>query len=230
MCGCIEDMSLTVSRADCTQVDVTLTFTYNLGVNGRLVVEAGDDLNVEFNACKGVNFGTGNGKDNDLSAHVYKLVKDGKFSEEKQLKVYDVLVGYENPNSNDNEAACRSSFSSRSGGKNYPCTEIDDFVVGGCDYLSILDALQQKISRDKTCPHSAEHEVQIFTGASTVAEAREYIGSICSAAWDQITRSSFASIDDRFTNEFMAKYAVGGTFLNSTLRGRLYLVACPLGI
>jgi hypothetical protein len=213
MCGCIENLS-PVSRADCTQVDVTLTFTFNLDVNGLLAVEAGDNLNVEFNECKGVNAATGRGKNNDLSAHVNKLVIDGKMTEKMKMNAYDILVGYADPNQNQNEPACREKYETVAQ-LPYPCNKPEDLDLNGCDYASFSDMIDSKVSRQRDCPHDTKREIQIFTGTSNDAAAKSFIDDMCKTAWGTVDTSSFTSVDSRFTDEFMAEYVDGFTFLNS---------------
>mmetsp|Transcript_19857 Transcript_19857/g.30242 ORF Transcript_19857/g.30242 Transcript_19857/m.30242 type:complete len:385 (+) Transcript_19857:126-1280(+) len=73
MCGCLEYMP-TVSRSDCTEMDVTETFvlTFDSGelVNGRRI-----SLDIEFNACNG---GAAN---NDLESEIATYY-DGVFPDE----------------------------------------------------------------------------------------------------------------------------------------------------
>merc|ERR1711862_945139 len=99
MCDCIENMP-PVSRSDCTEVDLA-SFTITRSEDGTVVTAtAPDSLDVEFNSCRGI------GRSNDLSTYIKRLVQEGRMTEEKQYEAYKTLVGYENPNDNNNEAAC----------------------------------------------------------------------------------------------------------------------------
>jgi hypothetical protein len=203
-----------VARSDCQQADVKLTATLTRDdTSGLLATQFGNDLNVEFNSCRGINFSTGTGKNNDLSAHVNKLFLDGKYSEAMRDNVFDVLVGYQNPNQNNNEDACEAKYEAVTD-KVYPCVGIDDFAVNGCDYRSLLDALQKKINRISDCPHNAEVELQYHTGTTSAAAAKEYVSGICDNAWSEVAESSFTDVDNKFDDAFMVEYANGGTFLN----------------
>jgi polyhydroxyalkanoate synthesis regulator phasin len=213
MCGCIESHS-PVSRADCTQVDVTLSFVYNLDANGHFVVEVGEDMNVAFNECEGINAGTGTRKNNDLSAHVNKLVIDGKMTNDMQKNVYDILVGFENPNQNSNEPACKKDYEDVTQ-KSYPCIKLEDVAVNGCSFEAFYEAIDKIVSRVRDCPHDTKREIQIFTGTSNDAAAKSFIDDKCKTAWGTVDTSSFTSVDSRFTDEFMAEYVDGFTFLNS---------------
>ncbi len=108
MCGCVEDMPV-VSRADCTEIDATQTFTVTFS-DGGFDAEPTGDLNVEFNSCNGINPGTGDRKNNDLGSYVFRLNKEGDLSNEKMEGVFETLAGYLDPNDNQNEAACESAY------------------------------------------------------------------------------------------------------------------------
>lgn len=74
MCGCVEQMP-TVSRSDCTQVDLeeTIQITFNSRTNtfhGKLT-----QVDVSFNSCKGVN-----NRNNDLWAYMARLFYQGDIS------------------------------------------------------------------------------------------------------------------------------------------------------
>merc|ERR1711893_484513 len=96
MCDCLEKMN-PVSRSDCTEVE-TNPFTVSREPSG-LVATAPDRLDVEFNSCRG------DGRSNDLSSKIKRLNRLGKLSDDVMLQSWNTLVGYENPNDNDNEAA-----------------------------------------------------------------------------------------------------------------------------
>jgi len=100
MCDCIEKMP-PVSRSDCTEVTIN-PFSVSREADGSIEATPPDSLDVQFNACRG------DGRNNDLSAYIKRLVREGRFSEAMQSQAFDTLVGYENPNDNDNEAACQA--------------------------------------------------------------------------------------------------------------------------
>lgn len=109
MCGCIEDMP-PVSRADCTEVAVTLTFTFSQDEDGLLTTAASDDLNVDFNECNGIDFDDGTEANNDLASYVNVLVADGKMKVRTQRAIFDTLVGFKEPDNNDNERKCKREY------------------------------------------------------------------------------------------------------------------------
>merc|ERR1712113_767240 len=98
MCDCLENMP-PVTRSDCTEV-VTNPFVVTRPADNEIVATTPETLDVEFNACKG------DGRSNDLSARIKRLNRFGKLSDEVMLESWNTLVGYENPNDNDNQAAC----------------------------------------------------------------------------------------------------------------------------
>jgi len=100
MCDCVEKMP-PVTRADCTEVTID-PFILSRSDNGGLLATPPESLDVQFNACRG------DGRNNDLSTYIKRLVREGRFSEDLQTQAYETLVGYENPNDNDNEAACEA--------------------------------------------------------------------------------------------------------------------------
>jgi hypothetical protein len=77
MCGCVEQMP-TVSRCDCTQIDLeeTIKITYdsrsNL-FNGRIT-----DISIDFNACQGIN-----NRNNDLWAYIARLYQEEEITNEQ---------------------------------------------------------------------------------------------------------------------------------------------------
>ncbi len=144
MCGCVEDMPV-VSRADCTQIDATQTFTVTFS-DGGFDAEPTGDLDVEFNSCQGINPGTGKRKDNDLGSYVYRLNDDGVLSEAKMQGVFDTLVGYENPNDNQNEEACESAYLDVFG-EDYP----DNVANLKCPFKS-----EERLFKEDTEPHTLE--------------------------------------------------------------------------
>jgi len=101
MCDCLENMP-PVSRSDCTEVAINPFIISRSSDGGSVTANAPESLDVEFNACKGI------GRSNDLSTYIKKLVRDGRMSEALKEQAWQTLVGYENPNDNNNEAACQA--------------------------------------------------------------------------------------------------------------------------
>jgi len=90
MCGCLEKMP-TVSRSDCTEMDVSENFTLRY-LPGRNTFEGKiTSANVEFNACQGLN-----DNNNDLLAYHQRLVSEGKISDSTEAGVDEILVGDDN--------------------------------------------------------------------------------------------------------------------------------------
>jgi hypothetical protein len=119
MCGCIEDMP-PVSRADCTEVTVTLTFTVSQDSDGFLYAEPEDDLDVQFAACEGIDFTNGGKADNDLASYANVLVRDGKMKVRTQRAIFETLVGFKSPGDNANEQSCKVAYRKETGGLVYP--------------------------------------------------------------------------------------------------------------
>ena len=114
MCGCIEEMP-PVSRADCTEIDASATFTVTFDAVNQFEATAEDDLAINFNACQGTNPSNGNDANNDLASHVYRLNQDGKVDDTVKNKVFETLVGYAQPGNNDNEEACEAAYETKFG-------------------------------------------------------------------------------------------------------------------
>lgn len=127
MCDCVENMPV-VSRADCTQVDVTQTFTITYN-NGDFSATHTGALDVNFNACQGIDPSNGNRENNDLGSYVYRLNQDGKISDDTMEGVFETLVGYASPNNNQNEEACSSAYL-ETFGEDYP----DDVASLKCPF------------------------------------------------------------------------------------------------
>merc|ERR1711862_742512 len=100
MCDCVEKMP-PVTRSDCTEVTID-PFVLSRNSDNTLLATPPESLDVQFNACRG------DGRNNDLSTYIKRLVREGRFSEALQQQAYRTLVGYDNPNDNDNEAACEA--------------------------------------------------------------------------------------------------------------------------
>jgi len=119
MCGCMEDMH-PVSRSDCTELEVEQTFQFSIGDDGKLNAEPKGDMEIEFNACKGINPGNPSKRaNNDLASYVYRLAEQGKVTEDTKTAIYEKLVGYEKPGSNSNEDSCKESYEGKTG-EDYP--------------------------------------------------------------------------------------------------------------
>lgn len=75
-----------VTRSDCTQVDVTETFTFKYDpTKGFSVVVS--DVSIDFNACQGLN-----NRNNDLSAYVARLETEGKVTTAQRNELKKHLV------------------------------------------------------------------------------------------------------------------------------------------
>ncbi|GMI35226.1 hypothetical protein TrRE_jg8511, partial [Triparma retinervis] len=116
MCGCVEDMP-PVARADCSEVRSKTTFTLAYGIEG-LVVIAGK-LDFKFRACRGTNPADDTQQNNDLASHVYKMQKMGELTEATVAEIFEVLVGYDSPGDNENEAACEAAWEDATQGQEY---------------------------------------------------------------------------------------------------------------
>jgi len=131
LCGCVEDMA-PVARADCSEVVGLASYTATVDPETkRLKIDpVGDSFKLKFRACEGFDysdltreeFEAGekedlNGKDNDLSAFVYKQYLEGKIGEDQVAVVEETLVGYRDPdiqNSDKKRAArCKTAFETK---------------------------------------------------------------------------------------------------------------------
>lgn len=158
MCGCIEEMPK-VSRADCTEIAASASFSVSFSGVHRFQVSANDDLDVEFNACQGINPSNGNAANNDLASYVYRLHIDGEIDGNAKDKAFETLVGYDQPGNNNNEAACEAAYEERFGP--YP-DEVEDTRcspstalfkidnVDNTDYTS-LEECQAKCQNTQGC-------------------------------------------------------------------------------
>jgi len=108
MCACIEDMPK-VSRSDCTQVDVDFPVSFTRNSNGNLVATGGD-VQVDFNACQGIDYDGGNRANNDLASYAVKLVEEERMSTGTRDRIFETLLGYANPNNNENEQVCQEAY------------------------------------------------------------------------------------------------------------------------
>lgn len=90
MCGCADKMPI-VSRADCTEMEITETwrFRHYAGVTGFEV--SLQDANIVFNACQGAN-----NNNNDLEAYIERLVSEDRFSQTRFDRIKEHIVGDNN--------------------------------------------------------------------------------------------------------------------------------------
>jgi len=212
MCGCIEDMPK-VSRSDCTQVDVDLTFSFHRSTAGFAEAETDDDPDVDFNACKGTDFDGGNNANNDLASYAVRLVDEGRMSTATRDGIFKTLLGYADPGDNENEDVCAAAYEELTGGGgNHPCTNVASLEVNGCDYNAFYDEIESTLPG--SCPHGIDKELQLLTGAATNSGVVAAINAMCSDAWDSVDQSDFQSISNTFTDSFMKDYIKGDTFLN----------------
>jgi len=222
MCGCVEDMPK-VTRADCTQVDVDFEVSFSRDVNGELTLNTEETPEVEFNACKGYVYGRNYStkQDNDLASYAVRLNKEGRMSDETQYKIFETLLGYENPNNNENEAVCQTAYNAiaTTTDGDHPCLNIDSnkLEFDGCDLNKVRKIVQRGMSNN--CKHSLDKELQLLTGTDNDADATQFINEMCSAAWDDlwelIDTSDFEEdISEDFDDQFMKEYIKGETYLN----------------
>jgi len=72
MCGCVEQMP-TVSRSDCTQIDITETIKITFDPEAVTPFQSElTHIDVDFNACQGID-----NRNNDLWAYIARLYYDG---------------------------------------------------------------------------------------------------------------------------------------------------------
>jgi hypothetical protein len=76
MCGCVEQMP-TVSRSDCTQVDLTEKIEIKYSADSTVTTRF-TEVHVDFNACKGIN-----NRNNDLYAYMGRLYYEKKVTAEQ---------------------------------------------------------------------------------------------------------------------------------------------------
>jgi len=127
MCGCVEQMP-TVSRSDCTQVDLTETVkvTYDPEADPKFSSQL-TYVEVDFNACRGIN-----NRNNDLWAYLARLYYQGDVTPEQfgeagriitdngcseatkyQLNALDLTTGYDHDVSTWTHVAGRDSLRRR---------------------------------------------------------------------------------------------------------------------
>lgn len=107
MCGCVDEMPM-VTRADCSQVtSVDITFTVQWSEEDGLSIDAGPLTSIQVATCQGHEFGNPKrSKDNDLASHINSMVANEKMPIQAQAQNFETLVGYGQPNNNDNDEAC----------------------------------------------------------------------------------------------------------------------------
>lgn len=116
MCGCVDEMPM-VTRADCTQVTLAeITFSIEWEQESGLTIEAGPLVSVELDECQGHLFGNpGRSESNDLASHMNALVANDQMTVQMKAKNFDTLVGFGQPNRNDNAEACALGLVRHSG-------------------------------------------------------------------------------------------------------------------
>ena len=131
MCGCVEQMPV-VTRSDCTQVDVTETFTFEYDPSTGFSVTASVP-DIEYNACQGLN-----NRNNDLSAYVAQLEKDGKVTLAQKNALKNHLVEKKNcPNAIKRNLASKGITRGFPEGAyeqiySFPSTDTNQLVHGFC--------------------------------------------------------------------------------------------------
>lgn len=108
MCGCMEDMPV-VSRSDCTEIVATQNFMLNVDDDMLLSAMPEGALKINFESCNGIDYNDGAAAGNDLASYVNVLHRDDKLSDATREKIFEHLVGYEEPGDNENEAACQAA-------------------------------------------------------------------------------------------------------------------------
>jgi len=101
MCGCVEDMSAVIARADCTEAVGRTNYTASLD-DGKLVIEhVPGSFRMQFRACEGFDYDDSispeqydedydfnyeeaelERSDNDLSAFVFRQYLEGKIDKD----------------------------------------------------------------------------------------------------------------------------------------------------
>jgi len=82
-----------------------------------------------------------------------------------------------------------------------------------------MTAIRENI--DGECPHNANKELVILTGAANFGEANQYIDEMCSGVWGAVETTQFEDIDaanfqePNLETNFITEYFEGGTFLNT---------------
>jgi len=112
MCSCIENMPK-VTRSDCSQVDMETEYFLSLDASGQLSVST-NDLQFRLRSCRGTAYDEVTGEpvneNNDLASYVHRLHLDGKLDLATQDAIFDILVGHDKPNDNNNQQACADAW------------------------------------------------------------------------------------------------------------------------
>jgi len=123
MCGCVEEMSSAIARADCTEVVGKTNYTASLNEDGLLVIEQKPDtFFLKFRECNGFDYDDSitpqqfkeeynfnyedaglERSDNDLSAFVFSQYLEGKVTENHVAEYEKTVVGYRDPSVNDSD-------------------------------------------------------------------------------------------------------------------------------
>jgi len=144
MCGCAEDMSSKIARADCTEAVGRTNYTASINDETGYVeiVHKPDTFQIEFRACEGFDYDDTitptefqeeynynredaglESSDNDLSAFMFKLFLRGDI-EEKRVEAYEkTIVGYRDPTVNDGDderqIVCKAKYEEEFGEGSY---------------------------------------------------------------------------------------------------------------
>ena len=107
MCGCVDEMPV-VTRSDCSQVtSVDIAFTVQWSEQVGLSIDAGPLASIQVDPCQGHEFGNPKrSEDNDLASHINSMVADERMPIQAQAGNFETLVGFGQPNNNDNDEAC----------------------------------------------------------------------------------------------------------------------------
>lgn len=139
MCGCVEDMA-PVARADCSEIVGTAKYTASLDNDGVIdIAPVAGTFELAFQACEGFKYvditqedfesttrlrdlGL-RGKNNDLSAFVFRHWLERKITDEQVATVEETLIGYKNPDGVRKDAgravACEEAFNAKFPGQPY---------------------------------------------------------------------------------------------------------------
>lgn len=100
MCACVEKMP-TVTRSDCTQMNIEQTATFSF-VAGDVSVVLDPTVSVQFQACQA-------SRNNDLAAYYQRMVEEGRATAEEKAIFDSYIVG------NGNCAGAITSFMATKG-------------------------------------------------------------------------------------------------------------------
>jgi hypothetical protein len=100
-----------------------------------------------------------------------------------------------------------------------PCTSLAGIKINNCDRKGIMRVIKGQM--DGNCPHNANRELMMLTGAANVGQAKQHIDDMCNLVWDAVETTQFEDIDatnfqdNSLEKGFITEYFEGGTFLNS---------------